>query len=76
MNKLEDRPFVSVIIPAYNEEALLAKNLAELHTYLASPERNFDWELLVVNDGSSDKTGVIANEFACTHSNVRVLHHP
>lgn len=76
MNKLEDRPFVSVIIPAYNEEALLAKNLAELHKYLVSPERNFDWELLVVNDGSSDKTGVIANEFARTHSNVRVLHHP
>lgn len=76
MNKSADRPYVSIIIPAYNEEALLAKNLGELHNYLRSPDRDFDWELLVVNDGSSDNTGRIADEFARTNSNVRVLHHP
>lgn len=76
MNKFEDRPFVSIIIPAYNEEALLATNLAKLHGYLVSPERNFDWELLVIDDGSSDNTGSIADEFARVNSNVRVLHHP
>lgn len=76
MNQSEDRPFVSIIIPAYNEEALLEQNLVELHAYLASPDRDFDWELLVVDDGSGDKTGAISDEFARTHSNVRALHHP
>jgi glycosyltransferase involved in cell wall biosynthesis len=76
MNNSVERPFVSIIIPAYNEEALLAANLSVLHEYLRSPERNFDWELLVINDGSDDATGSIADEFARANSNVRVLHHP
>jgi len=76
MNKLEDRPFVSIIVPAYNEEALLEKNLAELLGYLESPERSFDWELLVINDGSTDNTGSIADEIARVNSKFRVLHHP
>ena len=76
MNKKEDCPLVSIIVPAYNEEALLAENLSELHAYLESPDRDFDWELLVINDGSSDNTGAIADEFAQSKANVRVLHHP
>lgn len=69
-------PLVTIIVPAYNEEALLADNLAEIYAYLSEPERQYSWELLIVNDGSVDNTGAIANSFAETHQNVRALHHP
>lgn len=69
-------PYVSIIVPAYNEEALLIKNLTELYEYLQSPERSFTWELLIIDDGSTDSTGRLADDFARGSSNVRVLHHP
>lgn len=47
-------PDLSIIIPAYNEEALIAGTLDGLQTYLsARPER---FEIIVVDDGSQDKT--------------------
>jgi glycosyltransferase involved in cell wall biosynthesis len=48
----------------------------EIYKYLDAPEREFDWEVVIVNDGSTDNTGIITDEFARTHANVRVLHHP
>jgi dolichyl-phosphate beta-glucosyltransferase len=47
-------PDISIIIPAYNEEALIASTLECVNTYLsARPER---YEILVVDDGSQDGT--------------------
>lgn len=69
------RPSVSVIVPAYNEAAILTKNLTALCHYLDSLTTAYRWELLIVNDGSVDETGALAEEFARTRSNVRVLHH-
>ena len=47
-------PDLSIIIPAYNEEALIASTLDCLNTYLsARPER---YEIIVVDDGSQDRT--------------------
>ena len=74
--KNKNRPYLSIIVPAYNEAALLKDNLAILHAYLSNHQRQFGWEILIVNDGSSDATGTIANDFAAQHANVRVLHHP
>jgi dolichyl-phosphate beta-glucosyltransferase len=45
---------VSIIIPAYNEEANISKTLRQVHSYLT--ENKFDFEIIVVNDGSSDNT--------------------
>ena len=47
-------PDLSIIIPAYNEEALIASTLDSLQTYLA--ERPEQFEIIVVDDGSQDKT--------------------
>ena len=69
------RPFVSVITPAYNEAAIIEKNLSTLCEYMESLETEYDWELIVVNDGSYDETGDIAEAFASTKGNVHVLHH-
>ncbi|MBI4101417.1 MAG: glycosyltransferase family 2 protein [Candidatus Nealsonbacteria bacterium] len=48
---------LSVIIPAYNEEKRLPKTLAEIDAYLA--RQSYDYEILVVDNGSTDKTAEI-----------------
>jgi dolichyl-phosphate beta-glucosyltransferase len=47
-------PDLSIIIPAYNEEALIASTLDSLQTYLLARPEHF--EIIVVDDGSQDKT--------------------
>ncbi len=71
----EDRPLVSVIVPAYNEEAIITSSLQTLTEYMSALEDLYRWELVVVNDGSADRTGELADQFASTRGNVRVLHH-
>ena len=70
-----DKPFVSIVVPAYNEAAILQKNLARLCAHLQSLERCYLWEIIVVNDGSTDRTGELAESFAAEHGHVYVLHH-
>lgn len=69
-------PLVSVITPAYNESAILNKNLERLCAYLETLEHAYQWELIVVDDGSRDGTSELADEFAGLHENVKVHHHP
>jgi glycosyltransferase involved in cell wall biosynthesis len=69
------RPLLSVVVPAYNEERILERNLNILHQYLSSLEDGYRWELIIVNDGSTDRTGDIAEAFAARFSDIYVLHH-
>ncbi len=69
------RPRVSVVTPAYNEALILQGNLALLCEYMRSLEAQYDWEILVVNDGSRDETGSLAEQFALVQPKVRVVHH-
>ena len=46
--------YLSVIIPAYNEEKRIAKTLLAVDNFLR--RQNYEYEILVVNDGSQDKT--------------------
>lgn len=66
-------PSVSVCFPAYNEEATIADVLREAHGLLS--ESGLKYEILVCNDGSSDRTGAIIDEIAVEIPNLRVLHH-
>lgn len=52
--------FLSVIIPAYNEEKRLPDTLKKVRDYLG--RQKYDWEVLVVDDGSADRTAVVAND--------------
>ena len=62
------QPLISVIIPAYNEEKVLKKSIGAL---LRSHYRNF--EIIIVNDGSTDKTKEIIDKLAM-HPKVRGIH--
>jgi glycosyltransferase involved in cell wall biosynthesis len=66
-------PRVSVVVMAFNEAASLATITAEIHGELAG--LGLGYELLIIDDGSSDGTGNIADELAATLPGVRVLHH-
>jgi glycosyltransferase involved in cell wall biosynthesis len=68
-------PLISIVVPAYNEEAIIEKNLSILYEYMKSLENEYRWELIIVNDGSRDSTGEIADAFAENRDNVHVLHH-
>ncbi len=62
-------PRVTVIMPAYNVEAYIAESIESVlnQTYT-------DWELVIVNDGSTDRTGEIAARFAAAHpGRIRVI---
>ena len=64
---------LSVIIPAYNEEKRLPSTLESVHSFLSESEKTF--EIIVVDDGSSDGTSKVVKEFAINHCGVRLLTH-
>jgi len=65
------RCYLSLIVPAYNEEKRLPATLARIAEYLTL--RDFSYEVLVVDDGSRDNTRGLAREFAATHEWVRLV---
>src|SRR5262245_40850101 len=66
---------ISYFFPAHNEEANVRELVAE--ALEALPELAETFEIIVVNDGSRDATGSIADELAAAHPDVvRAVHHP
>jgi glycosyltransferase involved in cell wall biosynthesis len=74
-NRPVEQPLISLVVPAYNEAALVQQNLLKLCHYMNSLEDEYRWEMVIVNDGSSDQTGSLADAFAKDKENVYVLHH-
>ena len=72
----ENRPFISIVLPCYNEEAILRINLNAIIKYLESRSKKYQWEILIINDGSRDQTGMIADEYAKQYVNITTIHHP
>lgn len=66
------KPFLSVIIPAYNEERRLPGTLEQVFTFLDRQE--YTSEVLVVENGSHDSTYRIAKAFEREHPNLKVIH--
>lgn len=69
------KPLVSLVVPAYNEASIVEKNLTILCQYMQSLEAEYRWEIIFVNDGSTDETGELAEAFAKTREHIQVLHH-
>jgi dolichyl-phosphate beta-glucosyltransferase len=62
---------LSVVVPAYNEERRLGGSLEKIWHYLNS--RFDEFELIIVDDGSDDRTAEIAASFARDHRDVRLI---
>jgi Glycosyltransferases involved in cell wall biogenesis len=69
------KPLVSLVLPAYNEAAILRKSVGIILEYLKQFDDKYNWEVILVNDGSKDETGKIADELASEYPVVRVVHH-
>ena len=67
-------PRWSVVIPAFNEAIRLPRYLEEITGYLGS--RGEPWEVIVVDDGSTDGTAEVARTVAARYSEVRLLRQP
>jgi len=52
--------FLSVVIPAYNEEKRLPATLSKVRDYLS--RQKYEWEVLIVNDGSKDNTSAVVSD--------------
>lgn len=65
------RPYLSIIIPAYNEAKRLSITLIDIDKHLAKVD--YAYEILVVNDGSKDNTAEIAQKMSASIKNLKVV---
>jgi len=70
-----ERREVTFVIPAYNESAIIERNLDELHDWLAQNMAALDYEIVVVDDGSNDGMGDALDRYAAAHDRTHVAHH-
>ena len=66
------KPTLSVVVPAYNEEENLSKAVENLLS--AVKNKCGDYEILIFNDCSKDKTGVIADKLASKNKKIKAIH--
>ncbi len=62
---------LSVVIPAYNEERRLPKTLFEIGKYLE--KQSYGYEIVVVSDGSKDKTAQVVRDLSSKIKNLRII---
>ena len=55
-------PYLSIVVPAYNEQARIEHSLNKLVTYLS--RQNYHWEVLIADDGSDDDTAALISPHA------------
>ncbi len=67
-----NHPFLSIIIPAHNEESRLPRTLGQIFAYLE--DQSYSSEVIIVENGSSDHTLELAQNFALQHPTLTVIH--
>ncbi len=71
---LNNIPFLSIIVPAYNEGARLGPTLEKIAAFTS--RQSFSSEIIVVDDGSTDGTRALAEAFAAKNKNTVVAANP
>lgn len=66
-------PSVSIVVPMHNEEAV-ATNILHRLTVMDYPKDEGRYEIIAIDDGSTDETGKIIDQFAASHAFVRAVH--
>jgi glycosyltransferase involved in cell wall biosynthesis len=70
-----NNPYLSIVIPAYNEETNIRLGaLDQVSRYL--DHQSYTWEVIIVNDGSTDLTGTLIKEFIRTNKGFRYIDNP
>lgn len=68
---MKDRPEITVIVPLYNVSSYLTRCIESIRS------QHFpSFELLLIDDGSTDTTGTLADEWAAADARIRVFHQP
>lgn len=65
-------PFLSIVIPAHNEESRLPRTLGQIFSFLE--KQTYSSEVIIVENGSSDRTLEFAQEYTLRHPNLTVHH--
>jgi len=68
---MENQPYLSVIIPSYNEEKRISKTLLAIDQYLQ--KQPYEYEIIVVSDGAKDKTVEVVKDFERQIKNLKVI---
>src|SRR5690242_1968394 len=66
---------ISAVLPAYNEEENIEKAALQMLAVLETLPFP-DYEVVIVNDGSKDRTAAVSDALAAQHPHIRVIHHP
>jgi len=64
-------PFLSIVIPAYNEESCISDTLKKVIEYLNT--QSYSWEVLVADDGSTDSTAQLARNMSKLEPRIRLI---
>ena len=67
-------PSISLVFPMYNEEAYIDRAVRAAKMALGGITE--DYEIVIVNDASTDRTGTLADEMAARDQQIKVLHNP
>ncbi|GAB4338656.1 MAG: glycosyltransferase family 2 protein [Phototrophicales bacterium] len=67
----ETRPLLSIIIPVHNEEHRMPPSLEKIDAFLS--KQSFDYEVVIVENGSVDRTFELAQQYSETHPYVRAI---
>ena len=63
--------YLSIIVPAYNEEKRLPNTLKEIDKYMS--KQDFEYEIIAINDGAKDNTAQVAQALIPQIKNLRVI---
>lgn len=67
---MEKSPLISIVIPVYNVEGLL-----ERCVYSIINQKYYNYEIILIDDGSTDSSGRICDSFASQFDNIKALHY-
>ena len=65
---------IIIVIPAFNEEEILEKNILDLYFFLQKKMKRYNWKVIISDNASSDKTLKIAKNLAHHYPKIGVVH--